>query len=518
MSAQVEFRPSVDEHAHPSMAREREAAALCPSLYQVNTRALLQELSSQIGKPATLDDVPEEFLDHLAQQGHDWVWFLGVWQTGSAGRRVSRQNQEWLREFREILPGFAEDDICGSCFAITRYEAHTDFGGNAALDRLRDRIHFLGMKLLLDFVPNHTALDHEWVIQHPEYYVRGTEKTLRDEPQNYINLGGDDTPAVFAYGRDPYFDGWPDTLQLNYAEPSLQQAMIGELQKVAKHCDGVRCDMAMLILPEVFERTWGQRPAPFWSQAISTVRESNADFLFIAEVYWDLEWTLQQLGFNYTYDKRLYDRLRNGRAQPVRDHFRADMNFQMKSARFLENHDEPRAASVFPPEQHCAAAVLTYLCPGLRFFHEGQFQGRKKKLPVHLRRRPNEVIDSALLEFYGELLACLNLRVVRNGHWSLLEANPAWEGNWTWDCFIGFAWEFLRHDKLLVVVNFAPHQSQCYLRLPFADLSGRSVLLDDLMRHEEFERDGTELSERGLYLDLKSWGYHIFRVIVSDKD
>ena len=517
MTAQVESLASTQEHSLLDITESKRHISLHPSLFQINTRVLMQELGRVLGRKATLDDIPDSYLDHLAQQNFDWVWFLGVWQTGAAGLKVSRENPGWQKEFREFLPDFTEDDVCGSAFAVVRFEAHIDFGGNAALDRLRDRIHACGMKLLLDFVPNHTALDHRWVSSHPEFYVQGSEEDLGNEPQNYIRIENDNASSIFAYGRDPYFDGWPDTLQLNYAEPSLQNAMLAELNNIAAHCDGVRCDMAMLVLPDVFERTWHRRPEPFWPRATDSVRARHPDFLFMAEVYWDLEWTLQQQGFNYTYDKRLYDRLREGKALPVRDHFRAAMDFQMKSARFLENHDEPRAAAIFPPDQHRAAAVLTFLCPGLRFFHEGQFQGRKKKVPVHLGRRPDEVADAALLDFYDHLLGCVNTAAVRSGAWSLLETSSAWEGNWTTDCFVCFSWQDLRQDRLLVVVNFAPNQSQCYLRLPFEDLPGCSVLLEDLMGQEAYERDGAELFERGLYLDLTGWGYHVFRVKTSAK-
>jgi glycosidase len=183
---------------------------------------------------------------------------------------------------------------------------------------------------------------------------------------------------LLAYGRDPYFPGWPDTVQLNYANPALQEAMVGELTKIAGQCDGVRCDMAMLILPDVFERTWGQRAPLFWPKATQRVRERFPHFLLMAEVYWDLEWTLLQQGFDYAYDKRLYDRLREGHARPVREHLHAGLDYQNKLARFLENHDEPRAATAFSAEVHKAAAVITFLSPGLRFFHQGQFEGRTK--------------------------------------------------------------------------------------------------------------------------------------------
>jgi glycosidase len=324
-----------------------------PSLFQVNTRVRLSELAPELGRPATLDDVPDGELDRIAADGFDLVWFLGVWQTGEAARRVSRSKPEWLEEYRRVLPDFKDSDVSGSCFAVRDYRVHTDFGGDAALARLRERLRRRGLRLVLDFVPNHMAPDHPWVQQHPDYFVAGTEEKLAAEPQNYARAGS----RILAYGRDPYFDGWPDTFQLNYGNPELQRAMMGELERIAGQCDGVRCDMAMLVLPDVFERTWGIRADLFWPKATDSVRRKQPAFLFMAEVYWDLEWTLQQQGFDYTYDTRLYDRLEHGAARPVREHFFAGLDYQDRMARFLENHDEPRAAATFPPEVHRAAAA-----------------------------------------------------------------------------------------------------------------------------------------------------------------
>ena len=502
---ELESRP-IPGHVDRASNRSRY-----PSLYQVNTRVSLRELSQKLGRQAKLDDYPDAILDRLADAGFEWVYMLGVWQTGPAGLRISRGQAEWVAEYKETLPDFKLEDVAGSCFAIANYAVHYQFGGNSALERLRQRIHDRGMKLMLDFVPNHTALDHPWVDSHPEYYIEGTDEQLKRAPQNYVRLKSKGS-RVLAYGRDPYFAGWPDTLQLNYAEPALQEAMRRELQKVANLCDGVRCDMAMLILPDVFERTWGLRPEPFWQQAIQQIRSGNQDFRFMAEVYWDLEWTLQQLGFDYTYDKRLYDRLRDHRTVAVRDHFRADMDFQSKSARFLENHDEPRAAAAFSPEVHPAAAVLTFLCPGLRFFHDGQFDGRTVKLSVHLGRRPEEATDEALHEFYMRLLPCIHRPATQNGNWQLLNCTPAWEGNWTSDCFICFAWQSEGDPPLLVAVNYAPNHSQCYIRVPLGEIGGHAVRLQDLMSSAVYQRDGDELLSRGLYLDLPPWGYHVFEL------
>ena len=485
-----------------------------PMLFQINTRVWVTELARTLGRPATLEDIPDAELDRLAGMGWDWVWLLSVWQTGLVGRQVSRVQPEWRREFEATLPDLAEEDIVGSGFAITGYTVSPALGGEAALARLRERLRTRGLRLMLDFVPNHTARDHPWVRGHPEYYVPGTAEQLAREPQNFCPVDLPGGPRVLAYGRDPYFPGWPDSLQLNNSEPSLQAAMAAELLRIAGQCDGVRCDMAMLILPEIFERTWGLRPPPFWPSAIAGVRARHPDFRFMAEVYWDLEWTLQQQGFDYTYDKRLYDRLRAQQARPVREHFYADAEFQRRSARFLENHDEPRAAAAFPPAVHRAAAVLTFLCPGLRFFHQGQCEGKRIRIPVHLARGPVEPPDASLQAFYAALLRCVADPLAREGEWQLLQCRPAWDGNWTWDGFICFAWHGAADRRLLVAVNYAGNQGQCYVRLPFEDLFGQPVRLQDRLSSAVYDRKGEELLLPGLYLDMPPWGCHVFEMTV----
>jgi hypothetical protein len=494
---------------------------LYPSLYQINIRVWLGELARALGRPATFDVVHDAALDRIASLGLDWVWLLGVWQTGPTSRHVARNVAELRREYRACLPAFREDDIVGSPFAIQDYTVHADFGGNAALERLRERLARRGLRLLLDFVPNHTALDHAWARTRPELYIGGSEADLACSPHNYTPVQTLQGARILAHGRDPYFPGWTDTLQLNYRHPELRQTMRQELVRIAQQCDGVRCDMAMLLLPEVIARTWGDASlpagvapvdAPFWSEAIDHIRRVRPDFCFIAEAYWDLEWTLQQLGFDYTYDKRLYDRLRDQDAGAVRGHLRADLDFQRKSVRFLENHDEPRAAATFPGPQQQAAATVAYLVPGLRFFHEGQLDGRKVKVPVQLARRPNEPPDPFIQDYYARLLQCLKGPQVRSGPWRLLECWPAWTDNTTCERFIAGAWGEPPGPWLLTVVNYGSHPGQSYVRLPFAGLSGKAWLLSDCLGPARYQRPGHDLAANGLYLDLQAWGYHAFEV------
>ena len=484
-----------------------------PSLYQVNTRVWLIELSQSLERQATLDDIPDHALDEFRDMGFDWIWLLSVWTTGSEGQRISRENPEWRHEFEMTMPDLKEEDIGGSGFAITGYHVHPDIGGDEALVRLRERLHQRGLKLMLDFVPNHMGPDHPWVDEHSEYFVSGTLEDLERNPQNYRRVKSKNGDIILAYGRDPYFGGWPDTVQLDYSNPEAVEAMKGELLRISGQCDGLRCDMAMLILPEIFEKTWGRRALSFWPEAISAVHQHHPGFCFLAEVYWDMEWAMQQQGFDFAYDKRLYDRLCEGHAKIVREHFIAGLDYQDKLARFLENHDEPRAAATFESQKHQAAALITFLSPGLRFFHQGQFEGKLKRISPHLVRAPQEAKNPELQKFYASLLTVLKMPLFRNGKWHLLECTPAWEGNNSWESFIGFAWEAEDKALALVVINYAPHDGQCYLKMPAAERAFGQWQLKDMINEVTYDRNGNDLLTKGLYLGMKPWQYHVFDVI-----
>jgi hypothetical protein len=483
-----------------------------PTVLQINTRVLLSEHAASPSFPATLDDVTDAVLDEWAASGASLVWMLGVWQTGERSRQVSLTNPVWRDEFQRVLPDLRDQDVCGSCFAVHAYDVHRDFGGDEALARLRARLQKRGLGLILDFVPNHVSLDHPWLDLHPEFFITGTEQDLAAHPERYVRIDAKSGARILALGRDPYFPGWPDTLQLDYARPELCAAMRTELTRIAARCDGVRCDMAMLVLPDMFGRTWGAASPPFWPEAIAAVRARQPSFVFLAEVYWDLEWTLQQVGFDYTYDKRLYDRLVAGVARPVREHLSAGLDFQNHLARFLENHDEPRAAARFSSEMHRAAAVISFFTPGLRLFQRGQREGRRVHVPTHLGRAPSEVPDRTLSAFYDTLWRTLAEAPFHDGAFQLLRPERAWPGNESHDAFVGFAWTGPSDDRRLVVVNYAAHPSQCILRLPWRMFAGPQARLSDRFQTIVYDRAARDLEERGLYLDLPAWGYHVFDV------
>ena len=480
-----------------------------PVLYEINTWAWLNELSRQAGRPVTLGSVPDETWDALSAWGFDAVWLMGVWERSPAGIRIAMQNEGLVAEFRRALPDFTPEDVAGSPYCIRNYSVDERLGGPKGLAAARQALSERGMGLVLDFVPNHVAPDHPWVTAHPEYFVLGDTGDLARAPADFIQAG----ESVIARGRDPYFAPWPDVVQLNAFNPGLREAIIATLTGIASQCDGVRCDMAMLFLNNIFVQTWSNRAgAPpvteYWTDVIGAVKAAQPGFIFMAEAYWDKEWELQQLGFDYCYDKRLYDRLAQENAQAVQGHLHASLDYQARLVRFIENHDEPRAAATFSPDKQRAAALTVATQMGLRLFHEGQLEGRKVKLPVFLARRPDEPVDAVLQDFYRRLLGALRLEALHTGEWRLCDCS-GWPDNASFQNLVAWSW---RKDAafVLVVVNLSGTPAQGQVHLPWKDLTGRLWQLTDRLTGQSFERSGNEMLGPGLYVDLQPWGAHFF--------
>ncbi len=344
-------------------------------------------------------------------------------------REIASSIPDLLTQYQRALPDFRADDVVGSPYAIHRYEVDAALGGPVALAALRARLRTLGLRLILDFVPNHLAIDHRWLVEYPNRFVQATADRLASEPENYFTREIDSVPRIFAHGRDPTYNGWTDTVQLDYRSGETRCALGELLAGIADQCDGVRCDMAMLVIRDVFVRTWGGSfdlpRADFWSEAIGAVKAKHPAFLVLGEVYWDLEYRLQQLGFDYTYDKRLYDRLVDEDSESLRAHLRATFEFQRRLTRFIENHDERRAVTTFGPERSRTAAVLALTLPGMRLVHEGQIEGRQVKIPIQLGRRPAEPSDLLTKAHYERLLRALSDAVFHEGAWQLLDTQPA---------------------------------------------------------------------------------------------
>ena len=481
-----------------------------PTLYEINTWVWLGELSATYGRRVALGSVPPTEWDAVAKLGFDAVWFMGVWERSPAGTAIANRNENLLADFRRALPDFRPEDNVGSPYCVRRYVVDPHLGGPEGLARAREQLAQRGLRLLLDLVPNHVAPDHPWASEHPEYFIQGSADDARADPSSYIVVG----QTVFACGKDLFFPAWSDVLQLNAFSAGLRSAVGATLSDIATQCDGVRCDMAMLLLNTVFERTWGGRAGPkpateYWADVIPAIKRAHPDFCFIAEAYWELEWQLQQEGFDFCYDKRLYDRLEHDEAESVRLHLCADPAYQEKLLRFLENHDEPRAAMAFSAARERAAAVVTSTLSGARMFHEGQLEGRKVRLPVFLARRPQEPVDTTLWEFYRGLLAGINSPVFREGEWHLCE-RTGWPDNASFRNIVAWSWG-RDEDFDLVAVNLSDSAAQARIKIANDQLRGKPWRLIDALSGASFDRSGDEMLSPGLYVDLQPWSYHFLR-------
>lgn len=485
-----------------------------PHLYQINTWAWLQALSSAAGRQLLLDDIADTEWDSLQALGIDIVYLMGVWQRSPAGRRLFRSDAGAFKAYDQALPGWTMQNVVGSPFSIQAYQPDPHLGDWAQLDSVRRKLHARGMRLMLDFVPNHTGPDHAWIFRHPEYYVLGSEQDYQRDPAAYHLIepaGG--KPYYVARGRDPYFAPWADTAQLNLYHPACRQALVATLLEISRHCDGLRCDMAMLVLNDMFGSTWqhalaGQAPpaGELWQQAMTAL---PPDFTWLAEVYWGMEDRLQALGFSYTYDKRLYDALCRHSPAEVRQCLGADAAGQARMARFIENHDEVRSAAVFTPQALIAAATLLATLPGLRFFHHGQFEGRTLHLPMPLDAAAAESVDSALQRRYHTLLAIADAAIWHAGHWQLLTMVQA--GDDSHAHLLAYCWR-LQAQLRLVVVNLGADMAQGRVLMPAGWPAGAQCVLDDVFNEQRYVRNTTELEQQGLYVRLAGDGVHIFDV------
>ncbi len=481
-----------------------------PIIYEINTWVWLNDLSSKYKCAITLGTVPLQEWDAIAALGVDAVWLMGVWERSPAGIRITNENPGLQADFRHALPDYIPADNVGSGYCVRNYVVDQHLGGAEGLATARRMLVERGLRLILDFVPNHVATDHPWIIGHPEYFVQGTHDDLAQTHGEFFDGGG----TVIANGRDPYFPPWTDVAQLNAFSPSLRQATRETLISIAEQCDGMRCDMAMLLINNIFKRTWDSRvgappPEEYWSEMINAVRLKYPKALFMAEAYWDLEWDLQQLGFDYCYDKRLYDRLVHDNAESVRLHLSAGLDYQDKLIRFLENHDEPRAAATFSQEKERATTVILMTLPGAKLLYEGQLKGRKVRPPVFLARRPVEPIDADLQSFYHQLLAVVKQADLLDGDWQLCERS-GWPDNNSYVNLLSWCWN-QNESRHLVVVNFSENQTQARIHLPWDNLAGKVWQLTDLMAGDVFQRDGDEMHRSGLYVDLPAWRFHFLR-------
>jgi len=483
-----------------------------PHLYEINTWAWLEKLSARAGRLIKLDDVPDAEWDALARLGFDVIWLMGVWQRSPESRRAALTLRENTGQYDAALPGWKPSDVIASPYAVAAYVPDPRIGTFASVDSIHEKLHARGMALFLDFVGNHTALDHPWTREHPEFYVQGTREDFHNDPLSFHEITTASGPRFLAYGRDPYFPPWRDVAQLNHFSREMRAAQIVDLRTIANHCDGVRCDTAMLHLRDIFERTWshllrGTAPpqTEFWADAHTAVPR----LILLAEAYWGTEGRLFDLGFSFAYDKDLYDWVRDINMARVHGRLSESFDYQSRLARFLENHDESRCAAVFRPERLNSAGTVMTTLPGMRFYHQGELEGDPVHLPITLRIAAERPVDPVSAAFFEKILRITKDDVFHKGAWNLLRVTS--EGDDTSGNLVVYEWRSKKSWKL-IAANLAGHASQGRIHLDDRPLPAQEYVFYDELHDERYVRSSDELRNLGLFVRREGFDAHLFNV------
>jgi hypothetical protein len=483
-----------------------------PHLYEINTNLFLKRISRKYEKNLTLATIPDDEWKALADKGFDYVWLMGVWQRSVKARELAQCNVDLRKHLNNIVPECTDTDVEGSAYAIEGYVLDKELGEKSDLATVRENLKKQGLSLILDFIPNHLARDNPWMTSHPDWFVQGDNACVYNNPERFFSPDG---KINFAHGRDPYFPPWGDTVQVNFFSLEMRKALIGELLKIAEVADGVRCDMAMLALNDIFRHVWIDAikgyPKPsteFWAEAIIEVKRKHPNFLFIAEVYWGLGLKMIKLGFDYVYDKTLYDRLKFSTPAEIASYIiKPDMPLE-HGMHFIENHDEPRAPVYFGRQHSLAAAVVISTIPGLRFFHDGQLEGKLIHIPVQLAKEPIEDVDSDIQQFYRRLLEIINTPAFHSADWKMVDINCSWQDNESFKNLLAWRW-YSPEGLKIIVVNYSPNQSQGRIKLGITLKITEPVDYRDELTNAEYQGNPAEINEQGLYVDLKPWQAHI---------
>jgi hypothetical protein len=480
-----------------------------PKILEINTWPWLHFLSETFNSQITLKKIPNKILNQELQY-FDAVWFMGVWERSPASKKIAFEHSDLQTEYHKALPTFRDEDVIGSPYSVYYYHVDKNIGGIDGLKDIRKRLAEKNIRLILDFVPNHMSIDSLWTFE-PELFIEGSLDDLMSHPYDYFSIRN----KTFAYGRDPNFPAWTDTIQINAFSEEARHKIINTIFNIAEICDGIRCDMAMLMANRVFAKTWGEKAGPppdkeFWEEIIPTVKERYPNFLFLAEVYWDMEWELLKQGFDFCYDKKLYERLSGENVASIREHLKAEWSYQSKLLRFIENHDELRALERFGEEKSKAAAIIALTLPGARLIYEGQIQGYSKKLPVQLGRSPFEDVNKSIFEFYQNLLKSIPGREFDSASWAPCEIESIGSGDSSFSNVISYIW-WSDENYRLVVVNFNKSPSKAHIRLKL-NFDTFNWIFTDLLQQKMYTYNGEDLFKYGLYIELNAWQGHIFNI------
>ena len=474
-----------------------------PFLYEINTRPWLYELSKKYNKSISeLVDIPLEEFDFLKQNGVDIIWMMGVWQLGQYGLDFDRK-----QNYSKYLPDWTIDDVIGSPYAVYEYTLNPSLGKNEDLIWLKEQINKRGMKLMLDFVPNHSAVDAPQTKDKKEMYIRAP-KGVEDE-ERYTKEG-------LAYGANENHFTWKDVLQWNYWNKDTIEFMKNNIIKILSYADAIRCDVAYQEINDVFGATWPDelkyynytKPEnEFWTYAINEAKKINPNVIFLAEAYKDeYNEILINLGFDYAYNRNILKKLMVS-ANEFKSYIKAKQgSFWQDKANFVENHDELRVVYNMNGNYKKAKAAGTIggTIGGMIFMNHGQWVGRKNMLDVHLRRAEEEEDNEEIKKYYEKLNQIIQDKSFRSDNFYYVDILNGERK----DDFIAYIREEESH--YLVVVNFSENEGCA--NVPIYNLKENDfIFVYDMLNDVEIKKKYDTVKNYGLNVCLKAWESQIFK-------
>ena len=474
-----------------------------PILYEISTRPWLYELTQKYNRPITkLKDIPLEEFDNLRENGIDIVWMMGVWKLGNCGLKFDRE-----LDFTNVLPDCTKDDIIGSPYAIVEYICNPEIGTNEDLIWLKEELNSRDLKLMLDFVPNHSAIDAP-TASNPKLYIRAPKGKKNSE--RYTDTG-------FAFGRyNNKANPWQDVIQWNYWEEETRKIMKDNLLTVLSFADGIRCDVCGLLLNDAIGDTWKEeldywgykRPEnEFWEYALAEVKQKYPDAILLAEVYEpeQIE-SLYKLGFTYTYNKDLFVKLHKSSKELNAYIKSVEPEYWHHSANFVENHDENRIVyNMGSTDKAMAAGTIAATIGGMTFLNHGQWSGYKNKLEVHLRRGYNEMQNEEVKKYYKKLMQIIQDPAFRGEKLNVVENMTEKKK----DDFVAFIRE-KEESYYLVVVNYS--DTFGCANIPISNLQGKGECsIRDVINDREYLRIAENIRKEGLIICIIPWETQIFK-------
>ena len=474
-----------------------------PYFYEVSTRPWLYELSKKYGKNITkLKDIPTEEFDSFAENGVDIVWMMGIWKLGEYGIIYDRNFT-----YENYLPDWTVEDIIGSPFAITEYVCNPELGTDDDIFNLRIELNIRGIKLMLDFVPNHSAHDSEKAYSDPFMYIRAPGGITDESRFNSRGL---------AFGSDMGRLPWKDVIQYNYWEYKTIEYMKDNFKKVLTLADAAICNRAYLILNDIFQESWRAElnaynytkpEQEFWTYAIEEVKKINPNSILLAEAYnEDYSKKLIELGFDYAYDKTLIEKIFTS-TSAVKEYMKSkDSTFLDTSCHFAENHDELRIAFKTGGDYNKAMAVGTLAATfgGMIFINHGQWEGKKNKLDIHLRRATYESDNLIVKNYYRKLSKVLLEPAFRSSNFYFVDNMTGQKK----DDFIAYIKEE-GDNHFIVIVNFSSTQGCAYV--PIHNIKGyRYCLVHEALSDQEYIKTVKD-AQSGMLICLDAWESQIFQ-------